>query len=137
MGPDQVESSRPDYLIITATRLEHETILDTMGGLEPTVYAHRRVVFGQIAGKRVAVMEAGIGLVNTAQALTAFLEGNRVNQVVQCGIGGAFPASGLSVGDLAVATAEIMGEFGVAEASGWSDGSTIGIPVLDTDGASV
>lgn len=128
-----METSRLDYLVLTATRQEHTEILDAMGGIEPTVFAHRRTVFGQIAGRRVAVLASGIGLVNTAQALTAVMEGRRVDHVIQCGIGGAFPSSGLGKGDIAVATSEIMGEFGVADASGWSDGGTIGIPVLDTD----
>ena len=127
-----MESSRLDYLVLTATRLEQATIVEAMGGIEPTVFAHRHCVFGQIFGHRVAVVETGIGATNTAQALTAFLQSQKVNLVVQVGIGGAFASSGLGVGDLAVATEEILGEFGVVDRSGWSDGRTIGIPLIDS-----
>ena len=128
-----MESSRLDYLVLTATAFEQTTIVEAMGGIEPTVLAHRRTVFGQIVAPRVAVIEAGIGLTNTAQALTAVLQSHKVGLVIQVGIGGAYPSSGLGVGDLAIATEEILGEFGVVDDSGWSDGQTIGIPLLDSD----
>tara|TARA_A100001037_G_scaffold300139_2_gene327084 strand:+ start:1094 stop:1834 length:741 start_codon:yes stop_codon:yes gene_type:complete len=128
-----VESSNIDYVIVTATVPEQEVLLEATGGLEPTVLGRRKVVFGQIFGRRVAIAETGIGAVNTAQALTAFLETQRVSQVLQVGIGGAFPTSGLVVGDLAIASEEIQGDFGVVSETGWSGGETIGIPLIQED----
>ena len=128
-----MESSRLDFLILTATAFEQASIVETMGGVEPTVFAHRRSVFGQIFGRRVALIEAGIGTTNTAQALTAVLQTREVGLVIQTGIGGAYPSSGMKVGDVAVATEEILGEFGIVDQSGWSDGQTIGIPLLKAD----
>jgi len=127
-----VESRELDFVILTATAYEQEILQNSVGGLAHTILAHRRMNFGQASGKRVALVETGIGATNTAQALTAILEGHKVNLVVQLGIAGAFPSSGLEVGDIAVATEEILGEFGVIDDSGWSNGEAIGIPLLDS-----
>ena len=128
-----MERHKLDWLILTATRGEQETILESTGGIEPTVLSHRPAVLGQISGQSVAIVSAGIGAVNTAQALTAVLERTEVGCVLQTGIGGAFRSSGLVVGDVAVATEEIAGEFGVITEDGWLDGSTIGIPLIESD----
>ena len=130
---DQVESRKLDYAIITATGFEQSKLLEAVGGIEPTAYSHRRIVYGKIYGKRVAIVEGGIGTTNTAQALTAVLEKQAVGVVCQVGIGGAYPSSGLGVGDIAIATEEIQGEFGVVTESGWENGETIGIPLLDRE----
>ena len=127
-----MESQKLDCLIVTATSSEQTLLRDRLGGLERTTHAHRTTIFGQMFGLRVALVEASIGAVNTAQSLTAFLENHEVQTVVQTGIGGAFPGSGLGVGDLAIATEEIIGEFGVLGKDGWTGGETIGIPLLDT-----
>ena len=126
-----MESRELDFVILTATALEQADLRDSVGGLEHTVTAHRQMIFGQIYGKRIVLVEAGIGTTNTTQALTAILEGSHAAAVIQIGIGGAFASSGLKVGDIAVATEEILGEFGIIDESGWSGGESIGIPLLD------
>jgi futalosine hydrolase len=130
-GTDQVESRELDFVILTATAIEQQSLRDSVGRLEHTVNAHRQMVYGQMYGKSVVLVETGIGTTNTAQALTAVLEGSSARLVIQLGIGGAFVSGGLEVGDIAVASEEILGEFGVVDETGWSDGETIGIPLLD------
>ena len=51
--------------------------------------------------------------------------------VVQIGVGGAYPESGASVGDLALASEEYYGDLGVRTPDGWQGGELIGIPVLE------
>ena len=128
-----MESQQLDYVILTATESEQQLLRESIGGVEQTVIGHRQVILGQIFGKRLALVKTGIGSVNTAQALTATIESKRPRRVIQTGIGGAFPSSGLRVGDVAVATEEIWGEFGVVDRAGWSGGEAIGIPLLDGD----
>ena len=126
-----MESRELDYVILTATTREQTDLRDMVGGLEHTVTAHRQMIFGQIYGKHIVLVKAGIGTTNTAQALTAILEWSQVGAVIQIGIGGAYASSGLKVGDIAVATEEILGEFGVIDESGWSGAESIGIPLME------
>jgi futalosine hydrolase len=58
-------------------------------------------------------MAAGVGLVNTAQGLTAMIETYRPEIIIMSGCGGGFAQAGMSVGDLAVATTEIDAQLGI------------------------
>ena len=46
-------------------------------------------------------------------------------------MGAAYPESGASVGDLALASEEYYGDLGVRTPDGWQGGELIGIPVLE------
>jgi futalosine hydrolase len=50
--------------------------------------------------------------------------------VINTGCAGAYPASGLSIGGLAVASDEILGDEGVQTSGGWHDLQYMGIPSL-------
>src|SRR3954465_14348916 len=54
----------------------------------------------------VALLQTGIGPVNAAFALTRYLVGNRVDAVINCGVGGAYPGSDLETGSVACALTE-------------------------------
>ncbi|MFH0810455.1 MAG: futalosine hydrolase [Pseudomonadota bacterium] len=66
---------------------------------------------------QVLLLVCGVGKANCAQALTAAVERTRpeksFSRVVSFGSAGAWPGSGLAVGDLAVATTEISDEGAV------------------------
>lgn len=64
----------------------------------------------------VATLVTGPGPIHAAAALGRFLAENSARLVVNVGIGGAFPESGLTPGDLAVATLESDADFGVEPA---------------------
>jgi futalosine hydrolase len=89
------------------------------------------VTSGILAGRRVLIVTGGMGKTNAAHALTALLETRRVAGVVGFGVGGAYPGSGLSIGDVAVATSEIYGDEGVLTADDWLSTREIGIPLVD------
>ena len=128
-----METSELDFVLLTATEGEQALLRGSLNRKKHESVAHRQVVLGEISDKRVALVVTGIGLVNTAQALTAMLETRTVRRVIQFGIGGAYPSSGLHVGDIAVATQEIAAEYGVADDDGWSGGETIGIPLIESE----
>lgn len=118
-------------LILTATAFEQA---DLRRGLPSAgAFAHRALVRGTLSGRPVALLETGIGAVNTAQALTAALERERPALVLQLGVGGAYLPSGLDVGSLVLATEENYGDLGVLTPSGWQPADAIGIPVLKKD----
>ena len=123
----------PILLILTATEAEQTALRDGVRGPLKLILGHRPYVVGRIAGRDVALLETGIGAVNTAQALTAALESDLPDLVLQTGIGGAYTRSGLEIGDLAIASEEIYGELGVITPEGWRGAEEIGIPVVRND----
>jgi futalosine hydrolase len=84
---------------------------------------------GRLDGAGVLLLPGGMGKTNAAHALTALLETHPVRGVVGFGVGGAYPGSGLRVGDVALATAAIYGDEGVQTPTGWISTEGIGIPL--------
>ena len=80
--------------------------------------------------KGVAVVVTGIGPVNAAHSLTAALAGRTVRQVVVCGIGGAYPGSGLAVLDVTCAETETYADLGAESPDGFLDMEALGFPVV-------
>ncbi len=76
----------------------------------------------------------GIGKVNAASVVTSLLERFAPRLIVNTGCGGAYCGSGLRVGDIAVATAEIYGDEGVLTLEGWHSLELIGIPSVERKG---
>ena len=122
-----------DILVLTATAFEQETLRRRLSHRIKRNFAHRERTEGRLGTRQVALIETGIGAVNTAQALTAALEAGRPDLVLQVGVGGAYSGARLNVGDLAVATEENDGELGILAPDGWRPADNIGIPVLSKD----
>ena len=68
---------------------------------------------GLLAGQPVALLETGIGPVSAASAAALFLARHDVLGVIVCGIGGAYPGSGLKPPDVVCAESETFGDLGV------------------------
>ena len=93
----------------------------------------KRWITGASGQATVRLVEGGLGGVNTAHALSCALQGWRPDLVLQLGVGGAYPNSGLEVGDLVLAEAENYGDLGVRTPQGWKSSELIGIPVIRGD----
>jgi len=65
---------------------------------------------GRLAGKRVILAVSGIGKVNAAHAATRLIHEFSPAVIMNIGIGGAYPSSGLNIGDVAIAEKEISGD---------------------------
>jgi futalosine hydrolase len=61
----------------------------------------------------------GVGQVNMAHALTIAIERERPEVIVVVGIGGAYPGSGLVIGDVVCAASETFGDLGVETPDGF------------------
>jgi futalosine hydrolase len=81
----------------------------------------------------VSLLITGVGAVNAAHAVTLALARNRPEAIVVCGVGGAYPGSGLAVGDVVAANAECYGDLGAASPSGFLDMQALGFPVVAGD----
>lgn len=72
----------------------------------------------------------GVGPVNAAHAVTLAIVRQRPDAIVVCGVGGAYPGSGLQVGDVVSADMECYGDLGAATPSGFLDMKALGFPVV-------
>ena len=88
-------------------------------------------VAGTLEGIPVVIVATGMGKTNAAQALTALLETRPVRGVIGFGIAGAYPGSGLNLGDVVLASEAVYGDEGSETPGGWLDSRGIGIPLLD------
>jgi futalosine hydrolase len=75
-------------------------------------------------------MHTGIGKVNAAHSAAGIIERYAVAGIINFGIAGAYPGSGLGIGDIAVATEEHFGDEGILGPQGWSGMEEIGIPLV-------
>lgn len=76
------------------------------------------------------VVCTGVGAVNAAHAVTMAITRQRPDAIVVCGVGGAYPGSGLGVGDVACAEQECYGDLGAATPTGFLDMKALGFPVV-------
>jgi futalosine hydrolase len=78
----------------------------------------------------VPILVTGIGAVNTAIALTRYLEHHSADGIVICGIGGAYPGSGLEIGDVVCAETECYADLGADSPEGFLGLRELGFPLI-------
>jgi len=89
---------------------------------------------GTVEGKRVVFGISGMGKTNAAHAVTVLIEKFSPSCIINFGIGGAFPSSGLKAGDIAVASKEIYADEGVLLKDGIHSLEITGIPLVKIRG---
>lgn len=89
----------------------------------------------QVAGRSIVVIETGIGPVNAAFALTKALATMQPRLIISCGIGGAYPGSGLVPGDVACADSETYADLGAESPDGFLDMRALGFALIPGDPA--
>jgi len=116
-------------IIVTAsTGLELSLLIDGCSAHPFPGVGHLDCFLGSLAGREVLLAETGIGKVNAACAATLLLERFTPPLLVNTGCGGGCAGSGLSVGDLAIASGESFPDEGVETPQGWRGLDLIGIP---------
>lgn len=105
--------------------------------LEQTVTSHirkRGIAFDYVEANLgaipVIICAGGVGKINAALTTTSLIEQRRPSLVINTGCAGAYHGSGLSIGSLAVASHEHLGDEGVITPTGWQDMSQIEIPTI-------
>ena len=88
-------------------------------------------VKGTIGNVPVVVCAGGVGKVNAAAATAVMIDRCRPRLVINTGCAGAYLGSGLSVGDLVVASEEVLADEGVVVADGWKDLRFMNLPSID------
>ncbi len=120
--------------ILTSVSFESELILSQIKNLHKTEIAGKTVHKGRLSNVNILLVNTGIGKVNAAHSTTVLMENFPIKCIINSGVGGAYPNSGLKIGDIAAASKEIYGDEGVITSEGWKDMKRIGIPLLQTSG---
>lgn len=115
-------------LLLSAVAAEQALLEETLDNAETLRCGHLSVRRGELAGKPVLMCATGIGKSAAAAATALLLHQFPVTLVYVLGCAGAFPASGLQVGDLAIASVEIHGDEGVCTPGGFLAMSELGLP---------
>lgn len=89
---------------------------------------------GNLAGQEICLAHSGIGKAAAAATAVTLLSNYRPEALWLFGCGGAYPGSGLAVGDLALASTEIFGDEGVATGQGFRDLAGMKLPMRKTSG---
>ena len=116
--------------LLSSMPFESDRILAGLKNLRVSEVAGKKVYKGRLVGVKVLLLNTGIGKINAAHSATIIIENFPVSKVVNFGIGGAYPGSGLSNGDVAIASKEILGDEGVISSKGWESLEKIGIPLV-------
>jgi futalosine hydrolase len=120
MQPTLIIAAVPrELVLLTATM---EDVVVTTGAFPATE--------GFIGSSRLVCCAAGIGKANAAAASAVLIEQYQPRRIIIAGCGGAYPGSGLAVGDLAVASEELFGDEGTVAPRGWLDLKQMGLPLL-------
>jgi futalosine hydrolase len=85
---------------------------------------------GSLLRSHVPVIVTGVGAVNAAYALTKQLSREKITEIIVCGIGGAYPGSGLAIGDVVCAESECYGDLGADSPDGFLDMGALGFPIV-------
>lgn len=120
--------------LIAAVPLETELLRRSLSPCEVRHCYGYDLYRGSIFGRPLCLLHSGVGKASAAAAATALLAVCRPDALIMLGCGGAYPGSGLTVGDLALATAEIYGDEGVLAPTGFLDLEAIGLPLVERDG---
>ncbi len=90
------------------------------------------VMTGKLADCDVCLAHSGIGKAAAAATAISLLSNCQADALWLFGCGGAFLGSGLAVGDLALASAEIFGDEGLATTTGFRDLAEMKLPMRET-----
>jgi futalosine hydrolase len=91
------------------------------------------LISGKLSHHEICLAHSGIGKAAAAAAATILLYHCRPEALWLFGCGGAYPGSGLKVGDLAIASTEIFGDEGVATDEGFRDLAEMKLPMRQAE----
>ncbi|GAB6096399.1 futalosine hydrolase [Desulfatiferula olefinivorans] len=95
-----------DILVTVAVEAEASGLATLFSSAVRRTIGRRSFYQTTVTGRRTGVLVTGPGMINTAQAMTALIEGLRPGLIIHGGCAGYFDHSGLGPGDIGIATRE-------------------------------
>lgn len=121
-------------VIIASTEKELALLIRELNAIPVETDAPRKLWKAFSPSALIYLAVTGIGKVNAAIVSTLLIERFSPRLLINTGCAGAYRGSGLLVGYLAVATAEVYGDEGVLTLNGWHSLELIGIPSVERKG---
>lgn len=122
--------TEPTLLILTAVAAESDQLVSALNQPQTIQCGHLNVHTGLVGSQSLAIACCGIGKASAASATTLLLNQFTVSHVLMIGCAGAYPEGGLTLGDLAIASDEIMGDEGVLTSNGFLDMEQLGLAIV-------
>ena len=119
--------------LLAAVAEETDLIRETLKDSAAETVNGMLMLTGRIHDHVVCLTHGGIGKAAAAAATITLLHYCRPEALLLFGCGGAYPHSGLGIGDLALADTEIFGDEGVATPDGFADLAAMGLPMRQGD----
>jgi futalosine hydrolase len=108
-------------VIISAVPVELELLEKALEYAHKVRVAGYDCLEGSLGNLRVVVCSGGVGKVNAAAATAVLTAHFQPSLVINTGCAGAYSSSGLMVGNLVVASEEVLADDGVLVNDGWQD----------------
>lgn len=121
------EKDGPDVLFVVATSMEGKWLEKQL----ELLHDENKMWKNKPANCRLLV--TGIGMVNTAIALSTYLVGKKPRLVVNLGIAGAYPG-GPAIGEVVEISEDCFGELGAESPDGFLGLETMGFPNFEAGG---
>ena len=122
--------------IIIPTALEAGIIIENISEQEQFYLQGKRISKGVIRGTPVILCLCGVGKANAAHCAALLLGKFRPSSVFVLGVAGAYPSTGLSIGDIVIGEREFYGDEGLLTDSGIRAMDAMGMPLAETDSGS-
>jgi futalosine hydrolase len=120
--------------LLCSVQNEADLLLAQADICENSTPGSKTIYEGRLANQEICLCVGGMGKVNAAHAATLLFTQFRPEVLILFGIGGAYPASGAQVGDIALAQEEIAGDEGVLTLDGFKDTEYVSIPLARAAG---
>lgn len=120
---------KPEGLTALICSVDFEAGL-VLGSLQGKRTVSPGLYTGELGGSPVALMASGMGMANAAHAATVLALKYSPARVICFGIGGAYPGSGLDVGDVVFAGKEVYADTGVLTPNGLRGIEATGMDML-------
>ncbi len=116
--------------LISAVNTEGTILLRYLKKINEDIPCGLNLYKGNIQNKSVVYIISGIGKTNASIGAVILIEKFSPCMLINFGVGGTYPSSGLKIGDIAVAEKEIYGDEGIFLKDGFHTNKAIGIPLL-------
>lgn len=120
--------------VVAATQLEIAALAEAFHAQPHPASLPWEIFVAEESSLKILFAISGIGTSNASAATALVSHFFAPDLIISTGCGGAYPGSGLEIGDIALATSEVFADEGVLTPEGWQSLEHIGIPSLERNG---
>ena len=124
-------------LVSAAVEGEMEGIRESLSDPVTHLMGGQAVTSGRLGQQAVRLVVTGPGIANTVHGLTVAMASEKPKLIIQTGCGGGFEQTGIEIGDVAVASAEIDAQLGLEPDEAGAAVGRLPFPVIRKPGKEI